>query len=109
VTVSDIELPKAVMLHYYLYCLDIQTGNVVWKREFYSGQPPGGRRRKNSFASETPVTDGKPVYIYAANLGLYAYEMQGKQCRFGTHLWKRIRFIWIPEREDRRRFWGTFS
>jgi outer membrane protein assembly factor BamB len=68
-----------VMLHYYLYCLDIQTGNVVWKREFYSGQPPGGRHRKNSFASETPVTDGKLVYVYAQNLGLYAYDMQGTQ------------------------------
>ncbi len=75
----DIELPKEVTLHYYLYCLDIQTGKVVWKREFYSGQPPGGRHRKNSFASETPVTDGKLIYVYAANLGLYAYDMKGAQ------------------------------
>jgi outer membrane protein assembly factor BamB len=67
------------MLHYYLYCLDIQTGKVVWKREFYSGQPPGGRHRKNSFVSETPVTDGKLVYVYVANLGLYAYDMKGAQ------------------------------
>jgi outer membrane protein assembly factor BamB len=52
---------------------------VVWKREFYSGQPPGGRHRKNSFASETPVTDGKLVYVYAQNLGLYAFDMQGAQ------------------------------
>ena len=79
VTARDIELPKEVMLHYYLYCLDIETGKVVWKREFHSGQPPGGRHRKNSFASETPVTDGKLVYIYVANLGLYAYDMTGTQ------------------------------
>src|SRR5207249_6273728 len=79
VTARDIELPKEVMLHYYLYCLDIQTGKVVWKREFYSGQPPGGRHRKNSFASETPVTDGNLVYVYVANLGLYAYDMKGTQ------------------------------
>jgi outer membrane protein assembly factor BamB len=70
VTARDIELPKEVMLHYFLYCLDIQTGELVWKREFYSGQPPGGRHRKNSFTSETPVTDGNLVYIYIANLGL---------------------------------------
>src|SRR5882724_2586056 len=54
VTARDIELPNEVMLHYFLYCLDIQTGKVSWKQEFYSGQPPGGRHRKNSFASETP-------------------------------------------------------
>src|SRR5258708_7273871 len=58
VTARDIELPKEVMLHYFLYCLDIQTGAVVWKQEFHAGQPPGGRHRKNSFSSETPVTDG---------------------------------------------------
>src|SRR5713226_3029677 len=79
VTARDIELPKEVMLHYYLYCLDIQTGKVVWRREFYSGQPPGGRHRKNSFASETPVTDGTMVYVYITNLGLYAYDMKGTQ------------------------------
>jgi outer membrane protein assembly factor BamB len=79
VTARDIELPKEVMLHYYLYCLDIRTGKVVWKRDFFSGQPPGGRHRKNSFASETPVTDGKLVYVYVANLGIYAYDMQGTQ------------------------------
>jgi outer membrane protein assembly factor BamB len=79
VTARDIELPKEVMLHYHLYCLDIQTGKVIWKREFYTGQPPGGRHRKNSFASETPVTDGKVIYVYVANLGIYAYDMDGTQ------------------------------
>jgi len=105
VTARDIELPKEVMLHYYLYCLDIQTGKVVWKREFYSGQPPGGRHRKNSFASETPVTDGNLVYVYVANLGLYAYDMKGTQV-WHTPL-KRIRFTWTSVREDHRRSWGT--
>jgi outer membrane protein assembly factor BamB len=75
----DIELPKEVMLHYFLYCLDIQTGKVTWKQEFHSGQPPGGRHRKNSFSSETPVTDGTLVYVYVANLGLYAYDMKGER------------------------------
>jgi len=75
----DIELPKEVMLHYFLYCLDLDSGKIAWKQEFYAGHPPGGRHRKNSFASETPVTDGKLVYVYIAHLGLYAYDMDGKQ------------------------------
>ncbi|HLY19699.1 MAG TPA: PQQ-binding-like beta-propeller repeat protein [Bryobacteraceae bacterium] len=79
VTARDIELPNEVVLHYYLYCLDLQTGRVSWKQEFFAGHPPGGRHRKNSFASETPVTDGKAVYIHITNLGLYAYDMAGKQ------------------------------
>src|SRR5260370_27518571 len=79
VTARDIELPKEEMLHYYLYCLDIQTGKFIWKREFYSGQPPGGRHRNNSFASETPVTDGKLAYSYVATLGLHAYDIKSTQ------------------------------
>ncbi|MEK6337296.1 MAG: PQQ-binding-like beta-propeller repeat protein [Acidobacteriota bacterium] len=79
VTARDIELPKEVMLHYFLYCLNLKSGKVEWQKEFYKGQPPGGRHRKNSFVSETPVTDGKFVYVYVANLGLWAFDLKGKQ------------------------------
>ncbi len=79
VTERDIELPKEVMLHYFVYCLDLKSGKVEWKNEFNAGRPPGGRHRKNSFVSESPVTDGKFVYVYVANLGLWAFDLKGKQ------------------------------
>jgi len=79
VTERDIELPSEVKLHYFLYCLNLKTGKVEWQREFFTGQPPGGRHRKNSFSSESPVTDGKFVYVYVANLGLWAFDLKGKQ------------------------------
>ena len=75
----DFEFPDEVALHYFLYSLDLNSGKVNWKREFYSGNPPGGRHRKNSFSSETPITDGKRVYVYITHLGLYAYDLAGKQ------------------------------
>lgn len=78
VTARDIELPKEVRLHYFLYCLNLKSGKVEWQKEFYTGQPPGGRHRKNSFTSESPVTDGKFIYVYVANLGLWAYDLKGK-------------------------------
>jgi outer membrane protein assembly factor BamB len=74
----DIELPKEVKLHYILYCLNLKSGKVEWQKEFYTGQPPGGRHRKNSFASESPVTDGKHVYVYVGNMGLWAFDLKGK-------------------------------
>ncbi len=74
----DIEMPDEVMLHYWFYCLDLKTGAVDWKHELFSGRPPGGRHRKASFASETPVADGKAVYVYIANLGLWAFDLKGK-------------------------------
>jgi outer membrane protein assembly factor BamB len=77
-TARDIELPKEVALHYFLYCLDLKSGKVEWQKEFYTGRPPGGRHRKNSFTSESPVTDGKAVYVYVANLGLWAFDLKGK-------------------------------
>ena len=79
VTERDAELPHEVMLHYFLYCLNLKSGKVEWKKEFYTGRPPGGRHRKNSFVSESPVTDGKFVYLYVANLGLWAFDLKGKQ------------------------------
>jgi outer membrane protein assembly factor BamB len=85
VTERDIELPAEVMLHYYLYALDLETGELLWKREIHSGRPPGGRHRKNSFMSETPVTDGELLYVYVANMGLYAYDLEGEQ-RWATKL-----------------------
>jgi outer membrane protein assembly factor BamB len=75
----DIELPHEVTIHYWLYCLDLKTGAVDWKKEFYGGHPPGGRHRKNSFASETPVTDGRSIFVYVANLGMWAFDLKGKQ------------------------------
>jgi outer membrane protein assembly factor BamB len=79
VTERDIELPHEVTLHYFLYCLNLKSGKVEWTKEFYTGHPPGGRHRKNSFVSETPVTDGKLIYVYVANLGLWAFDLKGKQ------------------------------
>ncbi len=77
VTERDIELPHEVTLHYFLYCLNLKNGKVEWKKEFHTGHPPGGRHRKNSFVSESPVTDGRHVYLYVANLGLWAFDLKG--------------------------------
>lgn len=79
VTARDIELPHEVTLHYFLYCLNLKSGEVEWRKEFHTGRPPGGRHRKNSFVSESPVTDGKFVYVYVGNLGLWAFDLKGKQ------------------------------
>ncbi len=75
----DFEFPSEVSLHYFLYAIDLATGKIDWTREFYSGHPPGGRHRKNSFCSETPVTDGDRVYVYINNLGLFAYDFKGNK------------------------------
>ena len=64
-------------IRYMIYSVDAETGRVRWEREAHKGQPFGGRHRKNTYASETPSTDGARVYAYFGNVGLFAYTLDG--------------------------------
>ena len=61
-----------------VYCLDIKSGDVIWKQEAHAGKPVVGRHPKSSYAAETPVTDGERVYVLFGDLGLYCYDLDGK-------------------------------
>jgi outer membrane protein assembly factor BamB len=62
-----------------VYCIDFNTGRKVWEKEVHRGVPPGPRHLKNSYASETPVTDGERVYAYFGNVGLFCLDLKGRQ------------------------------
>jgi outer membrane protein assembly factor BamB len=51
---------------------------VRWQAEAYRGKPIGGRHRKNTYASETPATDGERLYVAVGNVGLFAYSLDGQ-------------------------------
>ncbi len=79
VIARDVELTAETgAVRYMVYALDAKTGKVKWEREAHRGAPVGGRHRKNTFASETPTTDGERLYAYFGNVGLFAYTMDGK-------------------------------
>src|SRR6266511_2595013 len=61
-----------------LYDVDFQTGKIQWERALHAAVPPQTTHQKNSYASETPVTDGERVYVYVGYLGLFAFDMNGK-------------------------------
>ena len=62
-----------------LYDIDFRTGVVRWQRELHTMAPPISRHLKNTFASETPVTDGRRVYVYLGTIGLVtAVNMSGE-------------------------------
>ena len=75
----DREMPGDIVISLMLYCYDLQTGKKLWEKQMYSGRPAGGRHSKNSFASETPTTDGERVYVYLTDYGLFAYDFEGQQ------------------------------
>jgi outer membrane protein assembly factor BamB len=73
----DREMPQDIVIRLMLFCYDLESGKRLWEREIYHGNPRGGRHVKNSFASETPVTDGERVYAYFTDYGLYAFDFEG--------------------------------
>lgn len=56
---------------------DARTGRQVWERTAYDGLMYDNRHRKNTYASSTPVTDGRLVYAFFEAAGVYAYDYAG--------------------------------
>jgi outer membrane protein assembly factor BamB len=62
-----------------VYDVDFTTGKIRWEKELRSGIPPHPKHLKNTFASETPVTDGERLYVYFGSIGLVAaLDLNGK-------------------------------
>ena len=90
--------PPAVHQEWLVYCLDLASGEVVWQRSVMDGMPTFPRHMKNSYASETPATDGERVYVRFGDLGLYAFDMDGQE------VWN----VQIPFKQTRSD-WGSAS
>ena len=74
--------------------LDLESGKVLWDTEVHEGKPAFAVHIKNSYASETPVTDGKHIYAYFGNQGLYCLDLKGNLVWKKEFDPKRIRFSW---------------
>jgi hypothetical protein len=61
-----------------LYAIDFGSGRIRWERELRRGVPVDTKHTKNTYASETAVTDGERVYVYHASAGLFAVDFNGK-------------------------------
>jgi outer membrane protein assembly factor BamB len=78
------ERPAPTAEHRWMvYAIDFSTGRIRWEREVHRAPPATSRHLKNSYASETPVTDGTRVYAYFGNVGLFVFDMNG------TLLWSK--------------------
>ncbi len=60
-------------------CLDRKTGKVLWERAAKTATPHEGYHRTyGSFASNSPVTDGRYLYVSFGSRGIYCYDFNGK-------------------------------
>ncbi len=64
-----------------LLCLDRLTGKTLWEQAVLTA-PPEKRHNLNSFASGTPATDGRRVWVaflQARDIVVVCYDMEGKE------------------------------
>ncbi len=77
-------------------CLDRKTGKLLWQRTAKVAVPHEGYHRAyGSFASSSPVTDGKFVYVSFGSRGIYCYDFNGKliwQKDLGVQMRMRLAF-----------------
>lgn len=66
-----------------IYCLDKESGEILWEHEAQRNIPRVKRHAKATHADCTPATDGTHVVVNFGSEGLYCYDYEGKQ------LWKR--------------------
>jgi outer membrane protein assembly factor BamB len=61
-----------------LLALDSSTGKIVWEQTAYTGKPKTPIHPNNSFATETPATDGERIIASFGPHGVYCYDLAGK-------------------------------
>lgn len=60
-----------------LYAIDKRTGQIVWQRIAFEGEPGNKRHIKSTYASASPATDGRVVVAWFGSQGVYAYDVNG--------------------------------
>lgn len=81
---GDIDMVEDDSEHEFrVYCLDKNTGEIIWQRLAYKGIPKSRRHTKSSLANPTPATDGKHLLAFFGSEGLYCYDLKGNL------LWKK--------------------
>lgn len=60
-----------------VYCIDKNSGRIIWERLAHTGVPEMKRHSKSSHASSSAATDGKHVAVFFGSEGLYLYDFDG--------------------------------
>ncbi len=59
-------------------CLDRATGKTLWETELLQAVPHEGHHTSSSFASYSPVTDGKHLWVNFGSRGLHCLTVEGE-------------------------------
>ncbi len=76
---GNIESVKDDTVHRWIvYCLNKQTGAIIWERTAHTGVPAVKRHAKSTHANSTLATDGNHVVAFFGSEGLYCFDLDGK-------------------------------
>ncbi len=68
----------------HLVCIDPAKGDIIWTKDFKPVLPeskygPGGNESQHGYASSTPASDGKHLYLFLGKSGVYCLDLDGKE------------------------------
>ncbi|HMO37163.1 MAG TPA: hypothetical protein PKA06_14075, partial [Gemmatales bacterium] len=76
---SKIDAPKDKYV-WKVHAVDLDNGKELWQKTIHSGVPQQPIHPSNTYATETPATDGKAVYAYFGATGtLVALNFEGEE------------------------------
>ena len=64
-------------LRFTVICVDRASGKILWQKVARETSPHEGRQENNTFASASPITDGKLVWAFFGSRGLHCYDLDG--------------------------------
>jgi len=75
--------PPDDVFKWQVYCLNAADGKTIWSQTARETKPTIPTQASNTYASETPATDGQRVYAYFGAHGVYCFDMTGNE------IWKK--------------------
>jgi len=76
--IGNYRRPPGVEYQWKVLCLDAKSGDVLWEQTAHTGRPRVPIHINNTYATETPVTDGERIIAYFGMVGVYCYDLAGK-------------------------------
>ena len=68
-------------LQRHVLCLDRKSGKLLWKKDFKPQLPEsrysGGNNARHGYASSTPTTDGKHLFVFFGKSGVFCLDLDG--------------------------------
>lgn len=63
---------------FHVVCVSRESGEVIWDKKLTSAVPHEGGHRTNTYASGSPVTDGKHIWCHFGSQGIWCLNTEGQ-------------------------------